>query len=223
METKVVKIKENELKDAELSGNFLFEENGELYFTDEFKHCLFVLDKNYNNYEEGKAMTFDQYITRFLEICSKVKNKPSLIFLNYVPKDFVNILNNPKHNYKVLDLEGSNLEDNIHSVSSTPTITCVSTGFMTVLRRLIESRSDEIPQNDVFVFFNEPEEFHNLKNPGLDTMISIANSRRVYFVLNFINKEKYIVNYTPESYKTIESYCTTKFICNYEGIADIQP
>lgn len=223
MESKVVKVNEKELNGMELKGNFLYEENGELYFTDKLNHSLFVLDKDYKNYEESRAMTFDQYVTKFLEICSKVKNKPSLLFLNYVPKDFINILNKPKHNYKVLDLEGSYLEDNIKTFNTTPTISCVNTDFITVLKRLVETRSDEIPQNDVFVFFNEPEYSSNLKSPSLDTIITVARSRRIYFVLNFVNKAKYVANYNPESYQIIADNCNTKFICNYDGVVDIQP
>lgn len=223
MESKVVKIKEKELNGMELKGNYLYEENGELYFTDRLNHCLFVLEKDYKNYEETKAMTFDQYVTKFLEVCAKVKNKPSLLFLNYVPKNFLSILNKPKRNYKVLDLEGEYLEENIKTVSATPTISCVNTDFITVLKKLVETRSDEVPQNDVFVFFNEPEYSHNLKSPSLDTVVTVARSRKIHFVFNFVNKAKYIANYNPESYQIIENNCQTKFICNYDGAVDIQP
>ena len=223
MESKIVKVNEKELNGMELKGNFLYEENGELYFSDNLYHSLFVLDKDYKNYEEGRAMTFDQYVTKFLEICAKVKNKPSLLFLNYVPKDIVKKLNSPTRNYKLLDLEGSKLEENIKTVSTTPTITCVNQEFIKVLRRLVETRSDEVPQNDVFVFFNEPEFFRNLKNPSLDTIITVARSRRIYFVLNFVNRAKYVATYGAESYQIIEGNCKTKFICNYDGVVDIQP
>ena len=223
MDSQVVKINEKKLNGMELKGNFLYEENGELFFTDKLNHSLFVLDRDYKNYEEGRAMTFDQYVTKFLEICAKIKNKPSLLFLNYVPKDFINILNNPKHNYKVLELEGSYLEENIQTVSKTPTISCVNTEFIAVLKRLVETRSEVVPQNDVFVFFNEPEYSHNLKDPSLDTIVTVSKSRRIYFVLNFVNKAKYVASYNPESYQIIEDLCKTKFICNYDGVIDIQP
>ncbi|MGN1222830.1 MAG: hypothetical protein ACI4T1_01710 [Christensenellales bacterium] len=160
-----------------------------------------------------------------MEICSEVKNKPSLLFLNCVPKNLIKILNgtedNYKHNYHFLT--ELNQDEDFKNFNEKPCVTCVQEGFAYVLKKLVETRSDGIPQNDVFVFFNEPEYSHNLRLPSLDTVITISRSRRIYFVLNFINKSKYIEKCGPESYQVIEDNCKTKFICNYNGVVDIQP
>ena len=160
-------------------------------------------------------MTFDQYVAKFLEVCANVKNKPSLLFLNYVPNNFLNILNKTQHNYKVLDLQENNVEENFSTLNSMPTISYIETDFISVLKKLVEKRNGSL-QNDVFVFFNEPEYSHNLRNPGLDTIITVSQSRRIYFVLNFVDKDKYIANYGLEAYQNIENNCKRKFMYSHE-------
>ncbi len=86
---------------------------------------------------------------------------------------------------------------------------------------LIETRSKIIPQNNIIVFFSEPESIYNM--PSLDNLIKVARSRKVYFVLNFLNKRKYSQIYTPEAYQNIKNNCKIKFLCNDNGIVDVQP
>lgn len=52
MESNIVKVKKEELKGLDLRGNFLYEENGELYFTNKLNHTIFELDKDFKNYDE---------------------------------------------------------------------------------------------------------------------------------------------------------------------------
>lgn len=227
MESNIIKVRKEELINLTLNGNFLYEENGELYFTNKLNHTIFELDKDFKNYDEtlNHSMNFEDYIQKFMEICSEVKNKPSLLFLNCVPKNIIKILNgtedNYKHNYHFLT--ELNQDEDFKNFNEKPCVTCVQEGFADVLKKLVETRNDDISQNDVFVFFDEPENIHNLRLPSLDTVITISRSRRIYFVLNFINKSKYIEKYGPESYQVIEDNCKTKFICDYNGVVDIQP
>ena len=227
MENNIIKIKKDELKDFELKGNFLYEENGELYFTDKLSHIIFELQRDYKNYDEtlNHSMNFEDYMQKFMEICSKVKNKPSLLFLNCVPKNIIQILNGTEGNYKrnYHLLTALDKDEDFKNFNEKPCVTCMQGGFIAVLKKLVETRNDGIPQNDVFVFFNEPECLHNLRIPSLDTIISVSGSRKIYLVLNFVNKAKYVQEYGAESYEIIKDNCKTKFICNYDGVVDIQP
>lgn len=227
MESNIIKIGKEKLKDSKIEGNFLYEENGEYYFTNKLNHVIFELDKNFNNYNKtsNHLMNFENYIQKFMEICSEVKNKPSLLFLNCVPKNLITILNgtedNYKHNYHCLT-ELNNDED-FENFNKKTCVACMQVGFFDVLQKLIETRNNVIPQNDVFVFFDKPEIVHNLRFPGLDTLITVSRSRRIYFVLNFVNKSKCIEEYRPESFQVIEYNCKTKFICDCNGVVvDIQ-
>ncbi len=210
MKNKINNIGENEAM-KEIEANFLREENGELCFSNMLNHVLFELDKDNDSFDETQqySIDFDTYVQKFMEICTKVKNKPSLLFLNYVPKDIVKVLNGKKRNYEFLTTLGS--DEEYKSFNEKPCITCVQEWLCVALRRLIETRSKINPQNDVFVFFNEPEYSHNLKNPSLDTIVSVSRSRRIYFVFNFLNKAKYIELYGEESYQIIKDNCRIKF------------
>ena len=227
MKSNIIKIRKEKLINLTLNGNFLYEENEELYFTDKLNHAIFELDKDFKNYDEtlNHSMNFDDYVQKFLEICSKAKNKPSLLFLNYVPKNLVQILNgsdnNYKHNYHLLMQLKE--DDDFKNFNEKPCVSCMQEGFAEILKKLVETRSENIPQNDVLIFFNQPENIHNLRLPSLETVITVSRSRKIYFVLNFVNKFKYIQEYGPESYQIIKDNCKTKFICNYDGVVDIQP
>lgn len=222
MKPEVIKVSEKELVGGQLKGDFLYRENGEYYFNDHFYHSLFIHDADYHGQGECKGVPFAQHVTTFLEICSKVKNKPSLLFLNYVPKGFLDVLNSGAHNYNVLSAQtGAFSDKDLATINSAPTIGYVDTGYISALRSLIESRT-VMPQNDVFVFFNEPEYSHNLKSPTLDTLVTIARSRKIYFVLNFENKGKYIESYGEESFAMIEENCRTEFVCGSDGVSIVQ-
>jgi len=147
------------------------------------------------------------------------------LFLNCVPKNILNILNGTDDNYKQIYhfLNELKEDEDFKNFNEKPCVTCVQEGFADVLKKLVETRNDGIPQNDVFVFFNEPEYSHNLRIPSLDTVITVSRSRKIYFVLNFVNKSKYIQEYGAQSYQIIKDNCKTKFICNYDGVVDIQP
>lgn len=75
MESNIIKVRKEELINLTLNGNFLYEENGELYFTNKLNHTIFELDKDFKNYDEtlNHSMNFEDYIQKFMEICSEVK------------------------------------------------------------------------------------------------------------------------------------------------------
>lgn len=222
----VIKIKKEDLFDQKV-GNYLYEENGELYFCSKPSSAMFELKRDYKNYDEtlNHHMNFDDYVQKFLEICAKIENKPSLIFLNYVPKN-VMILNGTEGNYKTNYSFLTNLtsDEDFETLNTKPSIICEPIGVMEILRQLVETRSENEPQTDVFVFFNEPEKYCNLDEcPGIDSILTACKNRRIYLVFNFVNSYKFIERYGIESYELIENYCSVKFICNYNGVVDIQP
>lgn len=214
MKIDIIKMKSNKIKNKTLTGCFLGEKQGDLVFSKYFEHLLFESSDNCENNMAGLniTMNFEDYIQKFLEICSEVKNSPSLLFLNYAPTNAVEILNKEKKYNFLTTLE--NAED-FEILNSKPSITCVQGGIIDTLAKLVETRSNGIAQNDVFVFFNEPEEFSNLNQfPNLERILTVSKSRRIYFVFNFKNSAKYIDLYGEYSYELIKSYCQIKFNTN---------
>lgn len=203
----IVRLKKQDINNFNIPGNFLYIENGEILFLNSYNHMLFENNKLSLN---GVEVNFQDYIHNFLGVCAKVNNCPSLLFLNCVPKNSIEILNKDKRNYTFLT--GLENDKDYKIFNSNPSITCVQNGIINCLKTLVETRSGIELKNDVFVFFNEPELYSNLNEfPGIETIISVCKSRRIYFVFNFVDSKKFIQIYGKDSYELIESYCPVKF------------
>lgn len=216
----IIKIEKNKLSNQNL-GNFLYNENDELYFCDKLDSAMFEQKKDNKKYDKtlDYSMDFNSYVEKFLNICANTNNKPSLMFLNCAP-DSVKILNEVAKYNSLVNLES---DENFEIFNKEPSYTCVQTGVINVLKKLVETRSERVPQNNVFVFFNEPEKYSDLKeSPGIDTILTICRSRKIYFVFNFVDPSKFIEKYGIDMYETIASYCPIKFICDNVGVVDIQ-
>ena len=199
MKEKLIEVNENELKNFKFKGDFLFKKNDLYYFSQNFNNFMF----------DNEQQNFDEYIKDFLFVCSKVQNKPSILFLNYVPKNIAKILNGTDENYNKIYQFLTELKsaENFNNFNQKPCVICKQEGFTDVLKKLVETRSEILPQNNVVVFFNEPEYSHNLKEPSLDLLVSIARSRKICFVLNFKDQLKYIDLYGKTSFEFIKDNC----------------
>lgn len=222
----IIKIKKEELSNQNL-GNFLYEKDDELYFCDRLDSVMFVSKEDYKSNGENivLSMDFRSYVQKIMHICSSMSKKPSLLFINCTPKQPVEILNmvDGKHTKNYTFVSELKNDEDFEIFNKETSITCVQTGVIPALKRLVETRSGSVPQNDVFVFFDEPEWYNNLnQHPGIDTILSVCRSRKIYFVFNFINSSKFIEKYGEDVYQTMSNYCPIKFICDNDKVVDIQ-
>lgn len=217
---KIIKIKEEKLEKQNV-GTFLYCDKKELNFCERPTSVMFEVKEDCVGDGEKYSMNFDSYVAKFMDICPKINNKPSLLFLNCVPKDPVNVLNGKTKTYKFVS--GLEKDEDLETFNTEPSITCVASGVVDALERLVMSRNDGVAKTDVYVFFNSPEDYKTLKyTPSLDAVVTVSRSRKIYFVLNFQNPEKFIETYGKEMYETIGAYCPVKFLCNKNGVVDIQ-
>ena len=223
-EKNLVKVEKENLEGMSLKGNFLCEEKGAEIFAKKFTHSIFVQD---NDVEGKKAsFNFDKYVTKFMNICAKSKNKPSLLFLNYLPKNLLASLNGTKKNYKanyeLVEVESKNYAEQLKLFSQKPCAAYVGADFSKVLKALVETRSEITPKNEILVFFNEPENAHNLKNPKLEEVLTVAGSRKIRFVLNMRDENKFNKLNGKGAFEAVEGACLTKFVCNEKGVQEIE-
>ncbi len=220
-----IKVKEEDLENSELKGNFLFEENGEYYFSERLSNAFFEIDENAKDYEEN-PVTFDEYVEKFLKVCKNVKNNPSLLFVNYVPKQLAKIFGydrNSKVNYNMIDIDDvEGAEEAIDNLNNKPCLSCVVT-YIERIKDIFERRSEVTPKNDLYIFFNKPESYKELLGlPSLSTLAMVAKGRNIYFVFNIVDKHKFISLQGSEEYENLKANCLVKFICSKKGISDIE-
>lgn len=221
MNTDILKLTKEDIFEGKAKGNFLYEENGEYYFTERKFNSMFVDNSNEEDEEkEAMNMDFDSYIEKLLDIYASSPKKPSIMFVNYWKVDFLKILNKDKRNFDITDFEWSET-DKLKKFLDTPSVTCATGNIVSDVSSVFEMRTGIIPQNDIIIIFNEPERILNF--PRLDMLTILSRSRNIFFIFNFKDKEKYINHYGKETYSGIADNCLTKFLYNSKGVFEIQP
>ena len=175
-----------------------------------------------NDKEEKEASpeNFDSYIEKLLEVYALSPNKPSIMFINYWKTNFLHILNKDKQNFDVTDFKWSETEK-LQKFLDTPSVTFTTGNTISMVNSIFEKRSGIIPQNDIILIFDEVEKVENF--PNLDVLTAISRSRRIYFILNFKDKDRFKELYPYATFDNIVDNCPVKFLYNSKGIFEIKP
>lgn len=218
MKIDVKKIKLTDLEDSQLTGNYLYKDEKYCYFADSKYHNLFIVNKELNTFDNEYGslfLKFEQWQFDFFDICSKVKNSPSFLFYssNTSPDEIKKHLGEKYTDIlEVKDIEKINdAKPSLHWLFE-------DTKFEDVYEKIIEKR-DFMSSNDLFIILDSPEQDF-VKN--LTTYITLARSRKIYFIVLIANKDLFLERYSSEELEMIESNCPIRFICNNDEIIEIK-
>lgn len=218
MKIDVKKIKIKDLENSQMPGNYLYKDEKYYYFSVNKYHNLFIVNKSLNTFDNEYGslfLKFEQWQFDLFDICSKVSNSPSFLFYNsntspdeikkHLGEKYTDIL-------EVKDIEKIN--------DSKPSLHWLfeDSKFEDVFEKIMEKR-DFMTSNDLFVILDSPEEDF-IKN--LTTYITLARSRKIYFIILVASKDLFIEKYSSEELDIIESNCPIRFICNNDEIIELK-
>lgn len=212
----IVKVKEKKLDNMLIKGNYLYNENGTYYFNDVLRNCLIYVDPKY--YKDGNKngnlfLEVEKYLLDFFSICSKSKNKPSIVYYNSITTaDDIS----KRLGASYLDILD---EEDILKINEGPAFCCLYKNFSSIMETVIKSRTDmPAPRNDVFVIVDKPEK-ELIKE--LNTFVTIGRSRNVYFIVFVHDKELYEKTYSQEDFNILSGNCALTFICSPDEVVEV--
>ena len=217
----LTKISEKDLKNAKINGNYLFNDGDDYYFSNKFSHIVFTKTEVEDEGFGKRIIDFEQYVEDWCNICNKIENKPNIIFYDYYKRNLLQILNDERRNYKIIDNEDIKqkpLETVINLFENETFITNIEK-LDNFLTKITEKRQKT--SKTMLIFIYEPERTSVLKNMDLDQLLPKCIEKNIFIVFNILDKAKFVDAYGQRKYDVI-SENSIKFICKNQDVIDIK-
>lgn len=204
-----------------MQGNFLYEKDDIFYFYKDYSHALFLYDSKYNvtDFKSSTPVEYMTYILTFFQLCDKAENKPSIVSLG----------SSSAENHKNLLSSYYEIEEqsDLNKLSTCPSffMSYEEEEYQNILNLILEERTklyqdiSTFPKNKIFIILEGLEYSKNITN--LSSLITIARSRGVYFLIKISDKEKFDEIYPCES-DILDSNCKIKYIFNNSDIVKLE-
>lgn len=199
-----------ELTSKNKIGSLVYEKDLKYDLSDEKVNVLFsVEDGSVNDVKIEEE--FDKYYKKVIYLTSKSKDNTSFILfgnekdIQYYEnhrdcKDFlvndIKLLN--ESNKILLARNGQNQE---------------------LLSDLVSDRSNTIPTNDVVVIIRQLE---NFDIPSFDMLLTVSRSRKIYYIIEIEDAQKFNNKYTPEVLEIIKAHSKLFYVVGEEGKLEIK-
>ena len=223
----VLKFKKSDLKKSKQEGTFLYEKCGNYYFSSEFVNLFFnkcegKIDKKINverkSYDLFEISNFcggknsQKHFDEFIEYTKCLSNKPSVVVFSQ-PTIFkmpeLSLLK--KIGYKYIDEREIMRNHDYDLLDQSPCFTFMGRGVAyNFVRELLETRKLKVSEREVFLFFNQLEDFDNMKD--LDQFIALSKDRKVHFILNTNDEELFKKKYGEILFNRLKDGCQIHFI-----------
>lgn len=198
-----VKIKFKKLNKYPISGNFLYKKDDICYFSDRLHSSLYLVGENATS-NESLNQSLESHLADTFEVYSNQKNRPSFYLFN---TDFEKQIILEKLNKNIIEVPNKKYI----SLLEKETAIFFSKDedlFIDTVENLIENRSGEMPSKDIFIVLNKPED---LKIKKLSAYLTLARSRRIFFVVIIQDKALFEKNYSPEDLEIVKANCYVTF------------
>ncbi len=215
-------IYENNLKGAQINGNFVYKEGKNYYFLDEFCHSLFREATSTDVLARKNFMSFEKYVEDFCCLCSKIVNSPNIIFYDYFNKNLVNKLNENGRKYKIVDndeLKDKSYDEMVKFFDDETFITNINR-LDIFLRYFIEKRQKT--SKNLIIFVYQPERTKAFEKVDFSVLLPQCKDKNVFFIFNILNKDKFIENYGEENFNAVSQNCKLQYACGNNDVINIE-
>ena len=218
MNKDIVVFKKDKLKNFNLEGTYIFEDEKDYYFFYRFYSTIFHIDENFKLEEKdykNLETEFENYFLKFCDFCKLSNQKPSFVFFNKIASA-EKIQNALSEEYEKI----SN-ENEIKELNKKPSFYYEDNNdnAQNILEKLFEARSGEIQTNNVFVVLNKPEE---LKIKNLVHAVTVSRSRNIYFLIFNFDRKKFEEVYDEFDVENIFINCRNYFACDNSKIFEFR-
>lgn len=161
-----------------VSGNLLFKDDKNFYFAPNFSNCI-IIDSRDDNKGKLPKYGIGHYILDQLSVFAKIKNRPSLVIKSTYHGHNGDLLTGTlEKTYKKLEYVSDVKEFN----KNASYYYCESSKyFEQIIDELYKSRSSDT--NNMLPVYIVIEDMTNVDLSHLATMVTIARSRNIYFIV----------------------------------------
>lgn len=218
MSKDIVVLKKNKLKKFNFEGNYIFESDSEYYLFNRFCSSIFHIDNNYKLTEDDYKILeseFENYILKICEFSKLSETKPSFAFFNKITS-VEKIKNNLGEEF-----ENITDENEIKKLSEKPSFYYEENNenIENIIEKIVQTRTGDIPTNNVFIVLNKPEEY---KLKHLMHIVTVSRSRNIYFLIFNYDRKKFEETYDEFEVETIFINCRNYFVCDNEKIFEFR-
>lgn len=193
-----LKLNKKELKCFNFEKTFLYKTKDEYSFGEPLTHCLFVSDD-----KTETNVGFEDYLFDFLNICSLVDKKPSIIFAD-------KNLNNDNVQISLGDNYYKIREDSESELLNQEPCYCMVNSFSGAVNNILLSRYEQNQYIKTFVIVDSLENYDAKK---IVPIIKVAHEKDIHFIIHIKNMEELLKNISKNDFKVIQENCNLKLLC----------
>ena len=227
----IIKFKRDDIlnKNFSIPGTFLYEKDEELYFNNGFNNILSLSTDGENEIDYYRCFE-KNYLEKLFWAVGNCDNKPTILCFNdYLSKfESLDLLLGSEYYNLNLDIEDKvSFEFEIEKLNNSP---CIfhngnEEDFDKVLDAIIAYRNPIVNNmgkdfnayeklKDIIVLISDPQELDIEK---IKTMMTIGLSRKIYFLISIMDKQKFIENTSEVDYDIVEGLCKSKMVYSSEN------